>query len=53
MPSRELGRIYEDGAVIFRESDPGDCMYYISKGKIKIRVLEHEQKTADATLIMS
>ena len=36
MPSGELGRNFEDGAVIFREDDTGDCMYYISKGKVHI-----------------
>jgi CRP/FNR family cyclic AMP-dependent transcriptional regulator len=36
MGSRDLGRIFSDGEVIFREGDPGDCMYVILEGKIRI-----------------
>jgi len=32
----DLGKDFPDGEVIFREGDPGDCMYIIQKGKVKI-----------------
>jgi len=50
MPSGELGRNYEDGDVIFREDDSGDCMYYISKGKVNISRNSSESAVHIATL---
>jgi CRP-like cAMP-binding protein len=32
----DLGKDIVDGEVIFREGDPGDCMFIILKGKVKI-----------------
>jgi putative methionine-R-sulfoxide reductase with GAF domain len=32
----ELGRLISNGEVIFREGDPGDCMYVILSGKVRI-----------------
>ena len=28
--------VYKDGAVIFREEDPGDAMYFIASGAVEI-----------------
>lgn len=39
MTSGTLGRIYEDGDVIIRQGDPGDCMYVIQSGSVEV-VLE-------------
>jgi putative methionine-R-sulfoxide reductase with GAF domain len=50
MPSGELGRKYNDGTVIFREDEPGDCMYYISKGKVNISKGSPEGEVHIATL---
>ncbi len=36
MKESELGRIYKDGEVIFREGDEGDSMYVIQAGEVKI-----------------
>ena len=36
MGSDELGRKYRDGAAVFQEGDPGDCMYVIQTGSVKI-----------------
>lgn len=36
MNESELGRIYSDGEIIFREGDVGDAMYVIQSGKINI-----------------
>jgi CRP-like cAMP-binding protein len=51
MPDGELGLDYEDGAVIFREDDAGDCMYYISTGKVKISKSSPEGEVHIATLV--
>lgn len=36
MSDAELGRIYEDGAVIIREGDVGDCLYVVQEGTVEI-----------------
>jgi CRP-like cAMP-binding protein len=50
MPIGELGRTFEDDAVIFLENDPGDCMYYIIEGKVKISRSSTEGEVHIATL---
>ena len=37
----ELGKIYQDGEVIVRQGEVGDCMYVVQEGKIEV-VLETE-----------
>lgn len=32
----ELGRIYEDGEIIIRQGDAGQCMYEILDGKVEV-----------------
>ncbi|MGE5808337.1 MAG: Crp/Fnr family transcriptional regulator [Nitrospirota bacterium] len=36
MNEGELGRVYKDGEVIFKEGDIGDVMYSIQSGTVKI-----------------
>lgn len=36
MKEGELGKIYSDGEVIFKEGDKGEMMYVIQSGKVKI-----------------
>jgi CRP-like cAMP-binding protein len=36
-----LGRVYEDGEVIFRQGDVGDCMHVIQEGQAEV-VAENE-----------
>jgi CRP-like cAMP-binding protein len=36
MDTGALGRIYEDGEIIVREGDVGDCMYVIQEGEVDI-----------------
>ena len=31
-----LGREYEDGEIIVRQGDPGDCMFVVQKGEIEV-----------------
>ena len=50
MPIGELGRNFEDGAVIFLEDEPGDCMYYIIEGKVHISRSSTEGEVQIATL---
>lgn len=37
----ELGKIYQDGEVIVRQGEVGDCMYVVQEGKVEV-VLETE-----------
>ncbi len=32
------GKVYEDGKIIVKQGDVGDCMYVIQEGKVKILV---------------
>ena len=34
--SRGLGKIYEDGEVIIRQGEKGDCMYVVQEGQVQI-----------------
>lgn len=36
MDKHELGRTFEDGEIIFRQGDLGDCMYVIQDGKVEV-----------------
>lgn len=31
-----LGRNYQDGEIIVRQGEPGDCMYVVQKGKVEV-----------------
>jgi CRP/FNR family cyclic AMP-dependent transcriptional regulator len=31
-----LGRHYQDGEMIIRQGDPGDCLYVIQKGQVEV-----------------
>ena len=36
MSTGELGRVYNDGEVIIRQGEAGDCMYEIQGGKVEV-----------------
>ena len=36
MTESGLGKIYEDGEVIIRQGDVGDCMYVIQEGEVEV-----------------
>jgi CRP-like cAMP-binding protein len=38
-----LGKIYDDGEIIIRQEEPGDCMYEIQEGQVEV-VKEKEGK---------
>jgi len=48
MKDGELGRLYSDGEVIFKEGDKGDTMYVIQSGKVKIT-----KKTAAEEIVIA
>jgi len=36
MKSNTLGKVYQDGEVIFRKGDAGDCMFVIQEGQVEV-----------------
>ena len=36
MTSDGLGRIYEDGEVVFRQGDQGHCLYVVQQGEVDV-----------------
>lgn len=38
METGELGKVYQDGEIIVREGDVGDCMYVIQEGQVEVFV---------------
>jgi CRP-like cAMP-binding protein len=50
MKSGELGKLYEDGEIIVKEGDKGDCMYVIQKGKVEILQTQNEKDIRLAVL---
>ena len=38
MRSGALGKVYEDGEVIIRHGDVGDCMYVVQEGQVEVFV---------------
>ena len=44
MSEAALGRFYDDGEVIVRQGDVGDCMYVVQAGTVEIVVEEHGEE---------
>ena len=36
MSTGALGRLYEDGEILVRQGEPGDCMFVIQEGEVEI-----------------
>jgi CRP/FNR family cyclic AMP-dependent transcriptional regulator len=36
MRSAGLGRTYEHGQVVFRQGDPGDCLFVVQEGEVEV-----------------
>lgn len=36
MSSGEVGKVYSDGEIIFKEGEQGNCIYVIQSGKVRI-----------------
>jgi CRP-like cAMP-binding protein len=43
METGALGKVYQDGDVIFRQGEEGNCMYVIQEGQVEI-IAEHGDK---------
>jgi putative methionine-R-sulfoxide reductase with GAF domain len=50
MKEGELGRVYDDGEVIFREGEKGEMMYVIQSGQVKISKETDSESLTIATL---
>lgn len=44
-------REFAEGAVIMRRGDPGDCMYFIVEGEIKIKVQPHPVRLGPGSFV--
>ena len=42
MDTGALGKIYQDGEVIVRQGEVGDCMYVIQEGRVEVVIDENE-----------
>lgn len=49
MSGGDLGRQYQDGDVIIRQGDVGDCMYVIQEGEVEVYVERDGQEVRLAT----
>ncbi len=45
MESGALGTVFEDGDIIVKQGDSGDCMYVIQEGKVRIFIEKEDQST--------
>ncbi len=41
MRQTRLGRLYQDGDIIFHKGDQGDCMFLVQKGTLDV-ILEED-----------
>ncbi len=44
MKSEALGRIYQDGEMIVRQGDLGDCMYVVQDGRVEVLIESENQQ---------
>lgn len=48
MKQGELGRVYQDGEVIFRQGETGEHMYVIQEGQVEISVNRDDEESTIA-----
>lgn len=46
METGALGKIFQPGEVIFKEGEPGDCMFVIQEGKVEIFLERNGQEVS-------
>ncbi len=46
----DLGRVFQSGEIIIHQGEPGDCMYVIQSGKVKVFKVEEGKETHLAEL---
>ena len=44
MDTGALGKVYEDGEILIRQGEVGDCMYVIQEGKVEVLIEENGQE---------
>jgi CRP-like cAMP-binding protein len=44
MTTGELGKVYEDGEIIVRQGEVGDCMYVIQEGQVEVIAEENGEE---------
>jgi CRP-like cAMP-binding protein len=44
METGALGRLYSDGEIIFRQTEPGDCLYVVQDGEVEIFLEKDDQE---------
>lgn len=44
MNAGDLGKVYEDGEVIIRQGEVGECMYVIQEGKVDVVLWEGDKE---------
>ena len=49
MDSGELGKQYQDGDIIIKQGEVGDCMYVVQEGQVEILVEESDREVLVAT----
>lgn len=49
MPTGMVGKKYQDGEIIYRQGEMGDCMYVVIEGKVELLRREGEREFCLAT----
>jgi len=44
MTEGALGRVYQDGEIIIRQGEPGECMYVIQEGEVEVLIAGEGEK---------
>ena len=44
MKTGALGKIYQDGEIIVRQGDSGDCMYVVQEGQVEVVVNQNHKE---------
>ena len=44
MKSGALGKMYQDGEIIIRQGDTGDCMYVVQEGQVEVVVNQNHKE---------
>lgn len=50
MSIRSLGKIYQDGEIIVRQGEPGDCMYVVQDGFVEI-IFESDDRDVELNVL--
>ena len=50
MLTGDLGRLYQDGELVIRQGEVGDCMYVIQEGQVEVFIQEGDKEVQLAIL---